>query len=97
MSGATVILIQMKKYIRIFREANATTPSTAIIPSEYGIRTSFAFQRLVREGVVKPAGTERYYLDEEREFEVRKRRQSLVVVLMVLVIIGMIILYLTRK
>ena len=97
MSGATVILIQMKKCIRRFREVNATTPSTAIIPSEHGIRTSFAFRKLVREGVVVPVSNERFYLDEEREIQVRKRRQTLVAILLILVIVGMIVLYFTRS
>ena len=97
MSGATVILIQMKKCIRRFREVNATTPSTAIIPSEHAIRTSFAFRKLVREGVVVPVSNERFYLDEEREIQVRKRRQTLVAILLILVIVGMIVLYFTRS
>ncbi|MFL5807975.1 MAG: hypothetical protein ACJ749_00560 [Flavisolibacter sp.] len=97
MSAAAVILIQMRKCIRKFREVDATTPSTAIIPSEHGIRTSFAFRRLVREGVLIPVNPERYYLDEEREIEVRKRRQTLLAVFLVLLIIGMIVLYFTNR
>ena len=96
MSGATVILIQMKKCIRKFREANATTPSTAIIPSEHGIRTSFAFQKLVRDGVVVPVNNERFYLDEEREAEVQKRRRNMVLVLLTLILIGILVFAFTR-
>lgn len=98
MSAATIILAQMNRYVRLFREENATTPERAIIPQEYGIRNSFAFQKLVRQGILIRVNNERYYLDEEKELVYRKRRRSIAQVMFILILIGIIIALLaTRK
>lgn len=91
MTATTVVLAQMNRCIRIFRQANAINPFTAIIPAEHGIRTSLIFQKLVRQGIIIPVGKERYYLNEQKEAEYRKRRQSIALVLVTLIIIGLIL------
>jgi len=97
MSAAAVILIQMRKIINGFRAANATSPVTAIVPSEHGIRRSIIFNRLVRDGVLVPVNEERFYLDEEREVEVQKRRRKTALFLVALIIIGILVFALTQK
>src|SRR5437868_5790124 len=97
MSAAAVILIRMRKIINQFREENATSPVTAITPSEHGIRQSIPFHKLVRDRVLVAVNEERYYLDEEREVEVRKRRRTLLLALLILVAIGFVVFGLTRR
>jgi len=97
MSVATIILAQMNRYVRLFREQNATTPDRAIIPKEYGVRKSFAFQRLVRQGVLIPVNDDRYYLDEEKEAVYRKRRRSIAQIMFILILIGILIAFLATK
>ena len=91
MCVTTIILAQINKYIRIFRQANATSPSRAIIPWEYGIRNSLVFQKLVRQGIFVPVNEERYYMDEIKEAAYRKQRQSIAAILLLLLLAGLII------
>ena len=97
MSAAAVILIRMRKIINRFREENATSPVTAIIPSEHGIRPSLIFNRLVQQRVLVPVNEERYYLDEEREAVVHKRRRTIAFIILILVVIGFLISMLTQR
>lgn len=88
--AASIVLIRMKRYIRIFRRANATGVSTAIIPREYGISNGFIFQKLVRKGILIPVDGQRYYMDEEKEAWWTKRRRKLVIILMAIIILVLI-------
>ena len=91
MSAGTVLLIQMRRIVRVFRDAGATHPAAAIIPAQHGLRQSFAFQKLVRKGVLIAVNAERYYMDEEAEAKYRKQRQSIVLVIMLLLLAGLLI------
>jgi hypothetical protein len=91
MSAGTVLLMQMRRIVRQFREAGATHAAAAIVPSQHGIRQSFAFSRLVSAGVLVAVGSEGFYLDEEAELKFRRQRQRLVLVMLTLAIIGIII------
>ena len=97
MTATTVILAQMNKYIRIFREAGATSPEASIIPTEHGIRNSFVFQKLVRRGVFVRLGNGRYYMDEKQEDAYRRKRMNLVLLLVFLVVVGLIVYYYTGR
>ena len=91
MSAGTVILMQMRRIVRQFRDAGATGPAAAIVPSQYGIRQSFAFSRLVNRGVLVAVNGDRFYLDEEAELKFRKQKQRFVFVMLTMIIIGIII------
>jgi hypothetical protein len=87
---ASIVLIKMKRYIRIFRSLNATAVSSAIIPQQYGIGNGLIFQKLVRKGILVPVDGERYYMDEQKEAWWTKRRRKTVIILMVIIILLLI-------
>ena len=97
MSAAVIILAKQKRYLRAFREANALDESRAVSLSEIGQRPSFIFQRLVDQGVIARTGNGKYYLDEGKEEEVRKRRKKLTTFLLFLFVLGMIIGYIASR
>ena len=97
MSAAVIILAKQKRYIRAFREANAIDESRAVTLSEICQKPSFIYQRLVKQGVIDRAGNDRYYLDEVKEEELRKRRKKLTSFLLFLFVLGMIIGYLASR
>ena len=85
------VMARQKKIIRIFQHAGAVKSFKAIVPSEYGISKGVIFNRLVRNGILLATHDGRYYLNEIREKEVRKRRQDIIgIVLMVIAIIVLI-------
>ena len=49
------------------------------------------FDRLVRQGIIVQVGEDRYYLDEEKEQEVRKRRLPILLVILIFVLIAFLI------
>jgi hypothetical protein len=97
MSAAAVVAMQRRRILNKFREANATSPATAIIPSEQRVRQSMIFYKLVRDRVLVAINEERYYLDEEREAEVAKRRRTIALALLILIVIGFIVFGLTKR
>lgn len=83
-----------EKIINIFRKAGASTSFNAIFPSEHGIVKERIFNKLVRNGVLVPIHDGRYYLNEVREKVVRKRREDLLgIVLMVIAILVLIAVF----
>ena len=97
MSATTVILIQIKKIIRAFHEAGATSPARSIIPAEHGMRHSLVFQKLVRQGVLVPVNEERYYLDEAVAARQQSRRQMIVRIILLVMAAGLVVAALTRQ
>ena len=93
----TVLLIRMRRIVHAFREANATAPARAIVPSAYNIRQDFAFRRLVQRGVLIAVTAQRYYLNEQAETRYRKQRQTAVLVVAVLLVVILIIIGLTSR
>jgi hypothetical protein len=65
MFEAGIIAAAIKKVMRRFRQAGATSPATAQSLPEIGLRRSMIFRRLLARGVVVHAGNDRYYLDED--------------------------------
>ena len=85
------VMARQKKIIMIFQHAGAIKSFKAILPSDYGITKGVVFSRLVRNGILLPTQDGRYYLNESREKEVRKRRQDIIgIVLMVIAIMVLI-------
>ena len=88
MSTAAILAIKRRRIIQKFRDANAFDEATAINAPEHNIRRSFIFKRLTSEGVILPAGKNRYYLDVAREKEVaaNRRRKIFFIILIVLAV-----------
>lgn len=85
---------QQEKIISIFHKAGALNSFSAILPSEHGIIKGFFFNRLVRNGILVPIHDGRFYLNEAREKDVRKRRQEVIgIILMVIAIIVLIAVF----
>jgi len=87
-----VILIQQKKYIRKFEKLGATSHSRAIVPEEYGIRKSLAFNKLLRQQIIIEAADGKCYLDQFLANEQRKKRQSILIILCVVIISALILM-----
>jgi hypothetical protein len=85
-SGEVVVAIQRKRLIRAFKRALATSPDKAIYPEEHGLRMGFIFKKLVRQKVLVQTSSSKYYLNEEKETELRKVRLVVVVALLVIII-----------
>lgn len=93
-----VIIAQTKKYIRIFKDADAITPHSAILPREHGIRNNLVFKKLVRQGILVEVGNERYYLDLVKELEIKKQRHTMIMIFLGIILILMIItLFFTKS
>ena len=85
MNAAIAIVAKVNKYKRSFRKLGATTPAKAIVPEAHGIRKSIIFSKLVRDGILKAVSKDRYYLDDVQDAAIRKKRQSLILVILCIV------------
>ena len=84
MSTAAILAIKRRRIIQKFRDANAFDEATAINAPEHNIRRSFIFNRLTSDGVILPAGKNRYYLDVLREKEVTaNRRRKIILIILI--------------
>ena len=92
--GAIAIIAKTNRYIRIFRKAGADSPLRSINPSDHGIRQDFVFRKLVRQGIIVLDNNEKYYLDENRNSQIRKIKLTVVTVLIGLILLTIIITYL---
>ncbi len=91
MAVVTIVLIRMKKYMRVFRQAGATGIPTAIVPEEHGISRSFIFEKLVRKGILVPVNGNRFYMDESKEAAFNSQRRLAVIIILVLILAGIIL------
>src|SRR6478672_2758853 len=82
-----IVAARMRHYRNAFRAAGATTPATAIRLADAGLRDSLIFHRLVREGILVPAGDGRYYLDELREATVQRNKHRILAILVFVILI----------
>lgn len=89
MSAAAVILLKRSKYLRAFRDANATSPATAKTLAQIGVSDSFLFRRLVSRGVLVALPDGRYYLSEP---DVQASNTRLWTIKFVVIAIGLLIL-----
>lgn len=82
-----IIIARRRKYFKSFRQARALSAGSSIRLADHGIKRSMIFDRLVSQGIIVPVGDDRYYLDEEKEHEVRKRLLPILLVIFILVLI----------
>ena len=82
------ILRRERKVVRRFREAGATAPAAARSVDDLHIHNTLALRRLRHLAVIREAGSDRLYLDEEVwEALGRSRRRVSVAVLCLIVLI----------
>jgi len=89
MGAAAAIAILRRKEREVvddFRAAGALSPSTAQSFSAIGLGDSPAIKRLHSRAVIREASPGLYYLDEEVWAAVRRSRQRLAVVILILVL-----------
>ena len=90
----SAIMAKTRKYLKTFRHAHAISPEQAINPFEYGIVDGMAFKRLLKREIIKQTGVNRYYLDEHRAMQLKKRSNRLVIILMLVFIIALLFVFL---
>jgi len=87
------IIAKKKKYIRAFRNANALSIQQAIGANELGIKKGPIFNKLLREGVIREADNERFYLDEATEREVTTRRRKTVSIILFVILLALAVVF----
>lgn len=92
-----IIAARQNQYIRTFRQTGAFSSVTSIRLKDYRLRKSVIFDKLVRQGVIAQAGEDRYYLDQQREEEVRKKRIPLLIVALIVVLIVLLSVWTTNR
>jgi len=82
------ILRKERQVVRHFREAGATSPSSARTLDEVPEAHSFGLQRLRRRAVIREAQPDHFYLDEEVWVALgrTRRRVSLAVLALIVVL-----------
>jgi hypothetical protein len=85
MTGAAAAVVRKeKKVVRRFREAGATSTSTAQPLEHVGVTKGLGLRRLRERAVIREAASNRYYLDEEVWEAVRRMRRRVVAILLVI-------------
>ena len=82
-----IIIARRRKYFKSFRQAGALSAGSSIRLADHGIKRSMIFDRLVSQGIIVPVGDDRYYLDEEKEHEIKKRLMPVLLIIAILVLI----------
>lgn len=93
----TVIIARQRRYLRTFKQAGAVSPGSSILLSDHGIGKSMIFNRLVRQGVIVPVGEDRYYLDEQKEQEISRKRLPVLIAALFLVLILFLLIMNTSR
>ena len=81
------ILRKERQVVRHFREAGATSPSSAKSLEEVPEADSFGLHRLRRRAVIREAAPDRYYLDEEVWVALGRTRRRVSVAVLVLIVV----------
>ena len=88
-----IIFAIRKKYIRIFRKANATSSERAISPKAHGIRTGLIFSKLIHEGTIRRVDGDRFYLDEAAARTATGKRSKIVLAILAVLFIALAIVF----
>ena len=83
------ILRGERQVVRRFREGNATAPPAARTLDELEVPRGSGLRRLRHRAVIREAGAERFYLDEEvwEALESTRRRVSIAVLCLIVLLI----------
>jgi hypothetical protein len=82
-AAAAVILIKQKHIVTAFRQAGATSSTTAVAPAALGVHERLAFSKLRRRGVLRETGPGFFYLDEPAWVALRRSRHRRILILCV--------------
>src|SRR6266498_3382015 len=92
-AGAIAVMrMQEREVVDDFRAVGATSPATARGFEEIGLFSENALARLRARAVIREAEPGRYYLDEEVWSAVRRQRQRMALVMLILVLAGVVLL-----
>ncbi|RKY76376.1 hypothetical protein DRQ07_10430 [candidate division KSB1 bacterium] len=91
-AAAVIIAKKSRQIINAFIKAGATSPADAKSFQEMGITDNLIFEIKKLEGVIVRTGQDRFYLDIDRHRKVK--RNALLIVFAVLVVVMVISLYL---
>ncbi len=80
MSFPSVVAAKRRRYIRKFRDANAVSPKTAIDLRQFHIHHGLTFKKFNKQGIFVEVAVGRYYLNEAKELELRKKRRSIALI-----------------
>ncbi len=95
-AGAIAVMrMQEREVVDDFRAVGATSPATARGFEEIGLFSENALARLRGRAVIREAEPGRYYLDEEVWSAVRRQRQRMALV-MLLVVLGVAVVFALR-
>lgn len=98
MSALPAVIVALRhKYIRTFRKAGAVTPERSIRLYDHGLRKSMIFDRLLSQGIIVQLGSDRYYLDEIRELELKRRRTPLLLIVLMVLLVLIVFLLNAKK
>lgn len=92
-----IIAARQNQYIRTFRQAGAFSTGTSIKLKEYRLRKSMIFDKLVRQGVIAQAGEDRYYLDQQKEEEVRNKRIPILIAVLVVILVVLLLVWTANR
>lgn len=87
-AAAGAVIVAERRMVEAFETAGATSPATARTPDEVGVeRMSLGWRRLTRRAVIRESAPESglYYLDREVWQALRRTRQRMLIVLIVVI------------
>lgn len=84
---AGIVAAKRRRLINTFKELNATSSQSAVLPGEVGIRQGLIFRRLRNSGVLIEAGGGHYYLDEKAEQKLSKQRRKIAFIVLLIFLV----------
>ncbi|MEO6718955.1 MAG: hypothetical protein ABIN67_01275 [Ferruginibacter sp.] len=87
------IIARRKKYIRAFKNANATCVQQAISLNDLGMRKGPIFNGLLRRDVIRHAERERYYLDEAVAKKMTEKRRKAAMIALIVILLALAIAF----
>jgi hypothetical protein len=91
------ILRRERKVVRRFRDAGATTPAAARTLEELQLRHGVGVRRLRHNAVIREAGPERFYLDEEVWEALGRARRRVSIAVLCLIILFIVAVVAVRR
>ncbi len=93
------MIAERRRYLRIFKKQNALSLESAIDPELYKLKKGIIFKNLVKQKILlQVANNNTYFLDENRERQIRKKAQKVAIIIMTIVaafaLISLAVIYL---
>jgi hypothetical protein len=86
--AVVLVIAKFKKLMNSFRNSGATSSRASKTLEDLNIRRDRIFRRLLNRGVIKEAGSGRYYLSEENLDEyIQTRRIKVMIIFCVLILL----------